>query len=173
MSQSTSKRRNRSRHPPQPMPPLSIVARISTSSEPPVVQRQQQPLLHRNNNNSNSNIVVAPSLLVALSESCRKHGASAHASNHQNRDGCAAMLDDVPPGCREALTSLRTVLPKVEQAYPSHHHHHASTTTTTTVQDLAHMCDFYNDVLSGGFCPHAPHLFLGACESECFEFGTA
>lgn len=160
MSQSNSKRRNRSRKP-QHMPPLSITTRVSSSDAP--VLRQQS---HRNNNNNhnmmsgppnniaNKNSAASSSLLVLLSESCRKHSASAHESN---KGLCAATVEEAPQCCQDALASLRTILPKVEKAYPPH---------KTQVHDLAHMCDFYNDVLSGGFCPNAPHLFLGVYESE-------
>ena len=158
MSQSnTSKRRNRSRKP-QHMPPLSITTRVSSSDAP--VLRQQS---HRNNNNmmggppnniTNKTSAATSSILVSLSESCRKHSASAHESN---KGLFAATVMEAPQCCQEALASLRTILPKVEKAYPPHN---------TMVHDLAHMCDFYNDVLSGGFCPNAPHLFLGVSESE-------
>jgi len=154
MSFSNSKRRNRGRQPQQQMPPLSIITRVSSSS-PPQGQRSSH---HRSNNNKSGNNSTkqqnsaSPSLLVSLSESCRKHAASAHASS--NKGLC---VGEAPKCCQEALASLRTILPKVEKAYPPH---------KASVQDVAHMCDFYNDVLTGGFCHHAPHLFLGASEGE-------
>lgn len=153
MSLSNTQRRNRGRQP-QQMPPLSIITRVSSSSHP-LVQRSH----HRDNNKAGNHSTkqqnsATPSLLVSLSESCRKHSASAHASN---KGLCAATVAEAPQCCQEALTSLRTILPKVEKAYPPH---------KSAVQDVAHMCDFYQDVLSGGFCPNAPHLFLGATEGE-------
>ena len=162
MSQSNSKRgRNRTSRKPQHMPPLSIITRVSSSDAFELRQHRE------NNNNNNHNNMGGPpnntanrssaamsSLLVSLSESCRNHSASAHAC----KEGlCAATVEDAPQCCQDALASLRTILPKVEKAYPPH---------KTLVHDLAHMCDFYNDVLSGGFCPNAPHLLIGVYESE-------
>jgi hypothetical protein len=71
--------------------------------------------------------------------------------------------EEVPRYCQESLQSLRVIVPKVERNYPPRE---------TSATELHHLCDFYQDVLSGGFCPHAPHLFLlgkGATESKLRE----
>jgi hypothetical protein len=31
---------------------------------------------------------------------------------------------------------------------------------------MSHMCDFYTDVMRGGFCPQAPHLFLHSVQGK-------
>jgi len=148
MSLNSNRRRSRGRQP-QQMPPLSIVTRVSSSPLPG--RRSQQSNV---NNNNTASSAPTSSLLVSLSESCRKHSASAHASN---KGLCAQTVSEAPQCCQEALSSLRTILPKVEKAYSP---------GKSAVQDVVHMCDFYNDVLSGGFCPNAPHLFLGIAESK-------
>jgi hypothetical protein len=51
---------------------------------------------------------------------------------------------------KKDLRLLKELLPKVE----------ATCSTDAKATDVVgHLCDFYNDVLTGGFCPHAPNLF--------------
>jgi hypothetical protein len=50
--------------------------------------------------------------------------------------------------CSDSLTALQQLLPKVEDK------------CFDSVTDVLHVCDFYQDCLMGGFCPHAPLLFV-------------
>lgn len=133
------------------------------------------------------------SLLLQLSQSCNKHQewhnkqAKKTGSSNDNNNAdkyhhscCAEQEEEAPVYCREALTVLRRVLPKVEHKYRAsesssetplvaadeqepgkqHHRQHKG----PAVQDVGHICDFYSNVLEGGFCPHAPHLFRSGQE---------
>jgi hypothetical protein len=56
----------------------------------------------------------------------------------------------LPPPSTTTATSTTTNV-------PSHDHHHQQ--QWTTVQNMTlHMCDFYIDVVQGGFCPYASKL---------------
>jgi len=81
-------------------------------------------------------------ILVVLAEICKKHAAT----HHRHRQDEAQS-----EGCQRDLDHLSTLIPKVETAYLK----------STQFDDL---CDFYNDVLSGGFCPYAPNLFNGGVD---------
>lgn len=102
----------------------------------------------------------ATSILLTLSENCRKHQMKG--KQYHSKD-CVpiANWNDLPEYCQCALDTLRRTLPKVEQAI------HDSVTLKT--DDLQHLCDFYKDLVEGGFCSHALHLFdlgKGAVESK-------
>jgi hypothetical protein len=86
-------------------------------------------------------------ILLSLSEACRKHEESRHKNN---RTWLLANehIDDL---CRTTIDIVFKTLRKVERGY-----HH---TGKSNHQDIAHVCDFYRNVLMGGFCPHAPRLF--------------
>lgn len=85
------------------------------------------------------------SLLVQLSVACQKH----RVQHHPNGE------DDHSSECQKDLKALSVVIPKVEAEYL-----HSA--------EIAHLCDFYNDVINGGFCPHAPKLFrTGIDDCEC------
>jgi hypothetical protein len=101
---------------------------------------------------------AAEGFLLALSTSCRKHQQTKHAKRKGTESWCNEEAD-IPDGCAEAISTLRKILPKVEQAVQA---------LPVSVTDIGHMCDFYTSCLSGVFCPHAPHLFFlgqGATES--------
>ena len=111
------------------------------------------------------------SLLLLLSECCHRHQVS-----HHNKKGSNAAVwcqddeEQVPDGCREAIDTLRKILPKVELKSMSIQREPGQKTRGPPARDVAHMCDFYTSALNGVFCPHAPHLFLlgkGATESKC------
>lgn len=91
-------------------------------------------------------------LLEQLSDSCREHWNACHNDN----DYVAATSETItiPMTCRKALSILGELLPRVEKrcyqsccvGHPQH----------TPWLDL---WKFYDSVLKGTFCPHAPHLF--------------
>jgi len=148
MSQWSSRRR-RQQPPQNNLPPLSIVAtRVSTS--PHRRSQPQDPSNDANINRTTAATTVATvqqqqSLLLTLSESCKRHAATAHGGN-SNRQLCTKTLAEAPSYCQESVDKLVRIIPKVEEKCGK--------------QDVVHMCDFYRDCLAGGFCPHAPHLFL-------------
>lgn len=121
-------------------------------------------------NDGNKKKQATKSILVTLSDNCRKHQLSGQHHHHKN---CyvAECWNDVPKYCQEALETLKRILPKVEQTIQVCDGS-ASNTNKPTINklvDLGHMCDFYNDVLVGGFCPNALYLFdlgKGAIESK-------
>lgn len=137
------------------------------SSRPVPPSKHNAPAAGRddaqNSSGSRSGIPAAPpppTYLVALSESCQKHAASAHArtidgGGGSDSGGGGATLAYEPP-CRDALDLLRRVLPQLEAR------------ATASPPDLSHLCDFYQDAVRGGFCPHAPRLFLNP--TDCTSF---
>jgi hypothetical protein len=84
-------------------------------------------------------------LLEMLAVACQKHKAT----HHKNQNGAAHFEDEMPQGCKRDLEFLKELIPKVEASYCK----------DVRSTDVANLCDFYNDVLEGGFCPHAPNLF--------------
>jgi hypothetical protein len=107
-------------------------------------------------------------LLVLLSDNCRKHKISGN-THHECNNILTEEWDDVPGYCQEALTALKRILPRVEHRIPIGN----NVKVSSSVSDLGHLCDFYNDVIRGGFCPHALHLFdlgKGAVEGTILKF---
>lgn len=109
------------------------------------------------------------SLLQRLSHACQYHASHHYANNNANGASVLAnpddALDDIPARCRKDLVTLGTILPKVEQA----------TNQQPTAAEIGHLCSFYQDVLVGGYCPHAPHLFTwgkGGTEGMCGCHGS-
>ena len=87
-------------------------------------------------------------MLLQLSGSCARHR-----SRHEKGRISAHPNDvegEVPKFCQDVINTLRKVMPKVEQAYRA--------STNPRVEDIGHICDFFEQVIEGGFCPHAPHL---------------
>ena len=92
-------------------------------------------------------------LLQQLSDSCNKHQASHKTKGLENE--FFEDEENIPNFCREALAILRGLLPRVEKHYRAAEPGHPGPTPL----DVRHICDFYCNVIAGGFCPHAPHLF--------------
>jgi hypothetical protein len=92
-------------------------------------------------------------VLLRLSDACNKH-----ATYHKGRKNTGQSEDDednLPERCRSDLQILRNLLPKVEKSFQPP----APGKKGPEAEDIAHLCDFYNSVLRGAYCPHAPHLF--------------
>ena len=72
--------------------------------------------------------------------------------------------ENIPEQCRIDLEKLRNLLPEIEKKFhPSTHGEKGP-----AAQDIAHLCDFYNSVMQGNYCPYAPHLFhMGKSPHEC------
>jgi hypothetical protein len=90
---------------------------------------------------------------LKLSDACNKHAAY-----HQGRNNSVRADEDeenLPEKCRNDLQSLRLLLPRVEKSFQPP----APGKKGPEAADVAHLCDFYNSVLRGVYCPHAPHLF--------------
>lgn len=157
MSQRSNRRRRRQQSQ-NNLPPLSIIETRVSASSPHHQLQQQRPTNANTNRTGTATITTAtaaqqqqqPSLLKALSESCKRHAATAHGGN-ATKQFCAMILSEAPSYCQESVDKLVRIIPKVEEKCEK--------------QDIAHMCDFYQDCLAGGFCPHAPHLFLSLSAS--------
>lgn len=94
------------------------------------------------------------STLLKLSQACQKHRQDHHLSNnYPNND------EPISDACNSGLKALQSLLPKVENA--------CLEAGTLRFTDVSHLCDFYNDVLEGGFCPHAPNLFGWESTMDC------
>ncbi len=83
-------------------------------------------------------------LIELLAVACQKHQITHH------KNGATSLGEKMPQCCQKDLRLLKELLPKVEATY---------CTDVKATDAVAHLCDFYNDVLAGGFCPHAPNLF--------------
>jgi hypothetical protein len=83
-------------------------------------------------------------LLEQLAEACQYHRATQH------KDGAPRLDEEMSLACQKDLKLLTELLPKVEAACCK---------DVNSMDVVGHLCDFYNDVLRGGFCPHAPCLF--------------
>ena len=81
-------------------------------------------------------------LLLMLSECCNKHGLT------HNTD---VPHEEIPERCQRDIDALRKILPKVECMVAVEEKPHPL--------DVAQLCHFYQTVMNGGFCPHAPLLF--------------
>eukprot|EP00526_Cylindrotheca_closterium_P015523 CAMPEP_0113604366 /NCGR_PEP_ID=MMETSP0017_2-20120614/1757_1 /TAXON_ID=2856 /ORGANISM="Cylindrotheca closterium" /LENGTH=246 /DNA_ID=CAMNT_0000512787 /DNA_START=89 /DNA_END=825 /DNA_ORIENTATION=+ /assembly_acc=CAM_ASM_000147 len=58
----------------------------------------------------------------------------------------------LPERCRKDLASVRALLPKLEKCFPPQQ------AVNCDASDLAHLCNFYERVLRGVYCPHSPGL---------------
>jgi hypothetical protein len=86
-----------------------------------------------------------------LADACNKH-----ATYHQTTKNFARQDDEeenLPEKCRKDLFSVRALLPKVEKCFPPNQ------AKQCEASDVAHLCDFYERVLRGVYCPHSPALF--------------
>jgi hypothetical protein len=95
-------------------------------------------------------------VLLRLSNACQQHQLH-HTDEEHNNDH----HDDGPllsVQCQKDLQSLRKILPKVEETYQA-------ANTPHPIQ-VAHLCDFYRNVMDGTFCPHAPSLFRTNSDSS-------
>ena len=124
-------------------------ANAASQSEP----QQQRQVSSSTTPSTNTGQETSMSLLQRLSHACQYHASHHYANNNANGASVLAnpddALDDIPARCRKDLVTLGTILPKVEQA----------TNQQPTAAEIGHLCSFYQDVLVGGYCPHAPHLF--------------
>ncbi|KAL3944314.1 MAG: hypothetical protein SGBAC_001607 [Bacillariaceae sp.] len=69
----------------------------------------------------------------------------------------------LPERCRKDLASVRALLPKLEKCFPPQQ------VVNCDASDLAHLCNFYERVLRGVYCPHSPGLFQwGRVPKELF-----
>lgn len=84
--------------------------------------------------------------LMKLSDCC-----ALHAESHSTRPTRALTeQDEMPEKCQRDIISLSKILPKVEETYGIDKEPHPSF--------LPHLCAFYENVVHGVFCPHAPLL---------------
>lgn len=84
-------------------------------------------------------------LLELLAAACQSHRITQH------KNGATKLDEEMSPACQRDLKLLKELLPKVEATCCKDVH---------SLDVVGHLCDFYNDVLKGGFCPHAPNLFM-------------
>jgi hypothetical protein len=146
------------------------------SDSPNVIDNRRNSIIHNNEtrDRSKSKKQKKP-LLIILSDNCRKHSINGN-THHESNHVLSEEWDNVPLFCQEALTTLKRILPRVENRIliieNNNNNNNNSNDTkmiSSNVSDLGHLCDFYNDVILGGFCPHALHLFdlgKGAIEGK-------
>lgn len=84
--------------------------------------------------------------LLKLSDCCAQHAESHPAKPLQP----LTEQDEIPERCQREMSSLCKILPRVEDTYSIDKNPHPSY--------LTHLCDFYQSVIQGRFCPHAPLL---------------
>lgn len=112
--------------------------------------------------------------LLKLSDCCAAHAESSHAAAKPLRP--LTERDALPEKCQRDMASLCSILPKVEKTYGVEKNPHPAL--------LPHLCDFYQSVVQGRFCPHAPLLlewgkggtagmYINACERSCNAFTTS
>lgn len=86
--------------------------------------------------------------LMKLADCCNVHAKSSHASSKPTR--ALTEQDEMPEMCKRDIASLSKILPRVEETYAIDKEPHVSF--------LPHLCSFYESVIHGVFCPHAPLL---------------
>lgn len=111
------------------------------------VEIHHQPMTSRTAEGEQSN------LLRLLEESCNNHFGYHGKKNREYI--CCKNEKDMPKKCQEELKLIREILPKIENKYRAAEAGHAG----PAPMDVNHLCSFYKNALSGGFCSHAPHLF--------------
>ena len=86
-----------------------------------------------------------------------------HLAHHNKQRIPVVTPEKIPEFCQRALEKLRCTLPKVEASFRA--------SKSPKPEDVRNLCDFYIQVLEGGFCPNAPHLFelgKGGTESTLY-----
>jgi hypothetical protein len=133
-------------------------------------------------------------ILVKLSDACLNHQERSHnrsksdggTSNNDEPLDAAANEADIPSPCRSALSNLSQLIPKLQREIPPPIHRLDESTTNNSNQqsderdveeehaavldDVLVLCDFYNSVLTGHYCPHLPRLFH---RGERIDSGTS
>lgn len=95
---------------------------------------------------SSSTSSAAEDRILRLSEGCRQHRLV-----HAKRVDVLDEFSAIPEDCQLSLDSLSTILPRLEAEW--------GIVSSDSSALLPAVCDFYRSVLTGAFCPHAPHLF--------------
>jgi hypothetical protein len=89
-------------------------------------------------------------------DSVHNHALSCETLPGSDKDvGDTDAHKDTTETCRLALDSLQRLLPAVEASL-------ATTALSPPNDDIAILCDFYNNTMAGGFCPDAPNLWKDA-----------
>lgn len=99
-------------------------------------------------------------LLTSLANCCQVHHT--HHERERLPGDPVDEEEDVPSFCGDALRALSAILPKVERSIRNQ--------ARPNPDILVKLCDFYDQVTQGAFCPHAPHLFKrgkDAAEGNC------
>ena len=186
MPNKSRKRRSGSRehHGSEPGTPL-IIETVKRSPNPRRHQQQQIPIASPKNRgtgneqrDSETTGIIArkqqssTEILLKMSDACCKHG-DYHSKKQPNcRPDPNNDEANLPQRCLKDIRALRQLLPKVEKTIqPQVDSNEASPRAAKTgrskaiqkegteASDICHLCDFYESVLNGVFCPHAPHLF--------------
>ena len=108
-------------------------------------KQSQQPKRQQQN--------TAEEHLLQLLKACEKHKATYHPDYHPTNANPDS--DNIPPACESAITSLRILIPRIEAAIASP----ANSEEKINPEDILQLCRFYDNVISGTYCPHLPHLF--------------
>ena len=114
-------------------------------------QHQQQ----QSNSSTADTTPQSSAVILKLSKACKKH-LDQHSD--PNNPSVRALADGtkLPELCQRDIQTLKKLLPKVEKAIrpPT-----KKGQTGPSAVDVAHLCDYYQSVIRGVFCPHAAHLF--------------
>lgn len=124
-------------------------ARDSSSTQGEAnLQRNQQPASSRSSRKRISDV------FSKLADGCNKHSTYHQTSKRSVRQD--EDEENVPEQCRKDLISMKALLPKVEKCFQASNSNQQNQVEAT---DVAHLCDFYERVLRGVYCPHSPALF--------------
>ena len=108
-------------------------------------------------------------ILLKMSDACCKHGDYHKKQLPNSRADPKNNEENLPQRCLKDIRALRQLLPKVEKSIQpqvdtpgwkrKRSRAKSLKETGADASDVSHLCDFYDTVLNGHFCPHAPHLF--------------
>lgn len=102
-------------------------------------------------------------VLIKLSQSCNNHLSNCHKDRRVTGNTEEEEEENIPEQCKMDLEKLRNLLPEIEKKFHPNGHGEKG----PEAQDVAHLCDFYNSVMQGNYCPYAPHLFhMGKSPSD-------
>ena len=105
--------------------------------------------------------------LLKLSQCCNSH-ASKCPKDRRTATTCADDEEErIPDLCSADLEQLRNLLPEIEKKFQPP----GAGQKGPEADDVAHLCDFYNSVIQGHYCPFMPHLFHLGKSPKDGEFG--
>jgi hypothetical protein len=120
-----------------------------TRRSPPAPNAEKPPPTRRSSSRRKSS-----DFLLHLSRSCNAHATKCH-KDPRTTISAEDEEERIPDQCRADLEAMRNLLPEIEKKFQPP----AQGQRGPEAHDVAHLCDFYNSVMQGNYCPYAPHLF--------------